>query len=314
MGAKHSLESLLQTLVNAPDSEKVSVVSTILKALREACGLYKRSSSSDCQEAARTVQEILDGILSDSIQIEDEEWEDEFAESGMEFEETIAATRAKISIPESEIGTPDHELKRVNAEWNAQSSSWLKLPDVNINNTKSTLRYVHAIAAARSNIISNSFDDQAKVLSRIDKHWEKVTEILKKGEYQISPSSFNTSAEPRGRVIYACRSRITEPEVELIVPGVNHNEELLSEQVWIVGLSPEAEFPREHPKASLPAHWRGIFGELDLLLAQLEIQSNAYSAIEGINKNKVDSLEETRGDVIAELARQIGRASCRERV
>jgi hypothetical protein len=160
------------------------------------------------------------------------------------------------------------------------------------------------VSALRDNILSNTFDEQATILSNLDKHWEDAFSILKGAHYQITPPAFKEKGEPKGRLIYTSRARITEAEKELIVPGITHKEEILQDPIWIISIPMDSDFPSSHPNASLPTHWRGIFGELDLLLAHLEIQTNSYCAVESINKNKVETLDECRENLSPELVRR----------
>ena len=47
-----------------------------------------------------------------------------------------------------------------------------------------------------------------------------------------------------------------------------------------------------------------IFGEIEILLEHIKLQNNTFAGIEGVNKNKVETLEESCDNVMAELMRR----------
>lgn len=357
MPAKDSIESLLQILVNTPETEKGSVIYSVVKSLREACSLFKKSSL-EYQEASKRVQEILDSILSETIQ-EEEEWEDEFSESS---EEKIASANnsshstspstdtyeedEEIEFPSSSsapssasfnpatLGTPKSSNRTVMVKpsvtktapppqppveapvvsspiskliqgWNTSVGNWLKLPDADPQNSETIIKLVQNVATNRNNILSNNFDDQPNILKKADRFWDDLVKLLTENSYKVFPASFNDTQNPTGRIIYTCRNRVTTPETELLCPGLLQNDNLIKEPIFVISYAPETDFPAGVSHAGLPSHWRGVFGELDVLQEQLKLQTHAYSAMEGLNKNKVEGLEESRDNLLGELGRRI---------
>lgn len=308
MSINQSLESLLATLSNAPEPEKKDVFFSILKALREACGLFNNPVYSDYQDAARAIQKILDGILANEVS--DEEWEEEFVESGtheeVELSETFVSTRPAVSVVQvEESNSPESKINRIISQWNSSNDSWLKMAPVSLKDSNSVIFFVRSTAATYSNIASNTFDNQSEVLNRFEQTWRLILEAFKETDYKVNPVNFNdTSAKPGDKVIYACRSRVAETEYELVSPGVWFQNNLLQSPVRVIAVSMDGEYPGHLATASLPSHWRGILGELDVFCEHLEMQIGAYCALEGINKNKVEPLEEYRSAIIAEVKRR----------
>ncbi len=369
MLSKDSVESLLQMLVNTPETEKGSVLYSLVKALRETCGLFKKSSP-EYQQAAKRVQEILDSILSETIQAE-EEWEDEFSESSSQeekpivqeksvaasdkfsisenfFEEddaeeieltssqphpvvptppppppasnTFVRTGGKTIIVRPENRTPTYKnaieeapsapppvetpLNKLLNGWNSSVGNWLKFPQAEFSNSTSIVKLVQSISAARNNILSNNFDDQSTILAKLDRLWESLVQLFQENRYRVVPNNFNNLSNPQGRLIYACRSRVTTPETELVCPAIWQNDNLLKDSIWVLSYSPDGDFPSTASRSNLPSHWRGIFGELELLLEQIKIQTYTWAAVEGINKNKPEVMDETRDNLAEELSRR----------
>jgi hypothetical protein len=312
-----SLEALLQTLLNTPETEKGALLCSLLKTLREACGLFKQSSFSESQEAGKKVQEILDEILSNAIETEEEEWEeDEFSdEDSNDFIDAIdtSQSRPNISIPtastiapvqvKEEPVEPEEPMLQLISEWNHSVDSWLQLPKINIDSETSIKNLVRVLSALRHNITSNTFENQANILSQYDSLWNKTIELLRSKNYSIVPESWDSS-HVTGRIIYVCRPRITSMENELICPGINYADEILQDPIWLVNYPVDMPCPTVDSRSSLPNYWRGILGEFDLLLEHIQLQYNAFAAIEGINKNKVETLEESRDNLLSELTRR----------
>ncbi len=319
MSAKDSLDTLLQTLVNTPETEKGSVVYSLVKALRESCGLFKKSST-EYQETAKQVQEILDSILSETIQ--EEEWEDEFAESSDEEIEVTtssappkpsgrtliikpaAAPRPPAPEPVPEPVVAETPLSRLLNAWNHVVGNWQKLPDADVAKPDTVVKLIQSIAALRSNVLSNPFDDQAGTLTRVDQLWASLVGIFQENGYKITPRSFTDISNPQGRIIHTARSRVTSPETELLCPGICHYDNLLKDAIWVISFPQEGEFPANSNHAAWPSHWRGIFGETEILLEHLKIQQNALCSVEGINK-KVEPFDEYRDNLIQELQRRL---------
>lgn len=306
MAAKVSLESLLRNLLNTPETEKGAILYSLIKTLREACGLFKKSGFSEYQETGRNAQEILDGILSETAQVEDEDWEEEFAESNPELTESISASQPKVLVPPEIQQATNDPVKKLLAEWNNNVELWLKLSGINLDTPQSVLSCIDTLAALRGNIISNTFDAQSHVLARFDKLWNGLKEILHENHYEISPGDWNNPGDPKGRIIYTARNRVGFAcENEMIYPGINHKDEVLREPLWTVSLPLDGEFPSFHSKASWPVHWRGVFGDVEIFAEHLKIQNKACCAIEGINKNKIETIEECRESILSELQRRV---------
>lgn len=306
MGTKVSLEFLLRNLLNTPETEKGAVLYSLIKTLRETCGLFKKSSFSEYQETGKSAQEILDGILSEVAQVEDEDWEEEFAESNPELSEHISVSQPKILVPAEVQQVSDDPFKKALADWNNGLEPWLKLANISLESPQSVLGCIDALAALRGNIISNTFDSQTQIIAKFDKLWNAIKGILKEKEYEVSPADWTNPGEPNGRIIYTAKNRVGFTcENEMIYPGIHHKEEILREPLWTMSLPLDGEFPSFHPKASWPVHWRGVFGDVEIFTEHLKMQNKAYSAIEGINKNKVETIEECRENIIAELQRRV---------
>ena len=316
MTSYSSLESLLQTLLNTPETEKGALLCSLLKTLREACGLFKQSSFSESQEAGKKVQDILDEILSNAIETEEEEWEDEFTnEDSNDFIDAIDTSQSRPNIPapssstiasvqvKQEPAEPEEPMLQLISEWNRSVDSWLQLPQINIDSETSIKSLVRALSALRHNLTSNTFENQANILSQYDTLWHKTLELLRSKDYYIVPEVWDSS-HVTGKMIYVCRPRITAIENELICPGINYGDEILQDPVWLVNYPVDMPCPAMASRCNLPNYWRGILGELDLLLEHIQLQYNAFAAIEGINKNKVETLEESRDNLLSELTRR----------
>lgn len=316
MTSYSSLESLLQTLLNTPETEKGALLCSLLKTLREACGLFKQSSFSESQEAGKKVQDILDEILSNAIETAEEEWEDEFTnEDSNDFIDAIDTSQSRPNIPapssstfasvqvEQEPAEPEEPMLQLISEWNRSVDSWLQLPQLNIDSETSIKNVVRTLSALRHNITSNTFENQANILNQYDVLWHKTLELLRSKDYYIVPEVWDSS-HVTGRMIYVCRPRITAIENELICPGINYGDEILQDSVWLVNYPVDMPCPAMASRGDLPNYWRGILGEFDLLLEHIQLQYNAFAAIEGINKNKVETLEESRDNLISELTRR----------
>ncbi|HNZ65845.1 MAG: hypothetical protein KBC30_07205 [Planctomycetes bacterium] len=324
MTSYSSLESQLQTLINTPETDKVTLLCSLLKALREACVLFKQSSFSESQEAGKNVQEILDEILSGAIEREEEEWEDEFADSGCEeFIDAIDTSNPNLSIStypsppktvtSSKPQTPSSSspelvvqrspIGKLIYDWNSTSDSWLKLPELEMDSPESVYKIIQSMAGLRHNVLSNSFDNQASIITKYDTLWAEILNLFREQDYYVHPGSWDAE-HVSGRIIYTCRTRINAIENELICPGLNCGDEILQDPIWVVNYPSDVNFPNTHPRKELPSHWRGIFGEIEILLEHIKLQNNTFAGIEGVNKNKVETLEESCDNVMAELMRR----------
>jgi hypothetical protein len=316
----------------------------MLKALREACAIFYHSDFPGHQEMAKRVQEIMDSILviapaeailsgSQSTKaaassdpdsstsevtdvIEEEEWEEEFVESGTfnengEEEKTHTSVSTEKSAPakvapQENTNTPQGQLNRLLTKWNSSNAAWVKLPTVNLTDNNSVIGFVSALGAVRGNMISNTFDGQAEIVQKFDANWQQVLPILREVGFHIVPENFaDKMAQPACKIIYTCRTRNAETEKEMITPGILLQDDILRDPVWVIAVPIDGEYAADHPYAALPSHWRGIFGETEVLLEHLAIQPQAFCAVEGINKNRIDTLDECRSGVVAELNRRL---------
>ena len=72
----------------------------------------------------------------------------------------------------------------------------------------------------------------------------------------------------------------------------------------VIAFPLDADFPEDHMLSSHPSHWRGIFGELEILLEHIEMQKDAFCAIEGINKNKIEPIDKCQANLHSEVRRR----------
>lgn len=197
-------------------------------------------------------------------------------------------------------------MDRLIAKWNGSSAAWLKFPSVTLADSRSSLACILASAGTRTNLLSNNFEGQTEILKKFDDVWQQMTALFQDAGYQITPSNFaSSSPDDSGKLVYTCRSRTTsDSEKELIAPAVEFQGKSLRDSVWAVVVPADSEFPSDQSHGNFPSHWRGILGELHILLEHLEIQPKAMSAVEGINKNRVEPLDDCRANIIAELKRR----------
>lgn len=346
MAPNSSLEVLLRTLLSTAEAEKKSILHSMLRALREACAIFYHSDFPGHQEMAKRVQEIFDSILSiapaDTILassqptrgapasspgsgnsevtdvIEEEEWEEEFVESGT-FNESAVSSEEESEQPapapekqhskaaaQENVNTPQGSINRLLAKWNSSNAAWLKLPTLELADNNSVISFVCALVAVRSNMVSNNFDGQTEMLQKFDANWLQIVPTLKDAGFHFNPENLaDKAAQPAGKIIYTCRTRNSETEREMIAPGISLRDDILRDPVWVIALPIDNDYSSDHVYASLPSHWRGIFGETEALLEHLAIQPQAFCAVEGINKNRIDTLDECRAAVISELKRRL---------
>ena len=311
MTTKKTLESLLQTLVNTPEHQKGAILYSLLKAIKETCKLFDNSKYKDYQIAAKSALEILEEILSEdsqmeSAEFEEDDWEEEFAESASQSVESVDQEISKPQLVKttSQKTESENSIIQLIKKWNSSTKNWMRLPEIDVNDHETAGQFVNSVTGLRSNILSNNFDNQSKYMSKLDQLWSDSAEILTKKNYSTCISSLTNVGQAQGKIIYTCRNRITKPEEELISPGLVYNGEPVHDPVWVISLPPDMDFPPTNENADMPTHWRGIFGEVEILIEQLKIQDLGFSAIEGLNKNQVEKLETCRESIINELERR----------
>ncbi|WP_372368971.1 hypothetical protein [Candidatus Uabimicrobium sp. HlEnr_7] len=308
MTSKSSLQNLLNILVNTPEAEKGALVYAILKSLREACNMFDQSALKE-KQAAKELRDGLDKMLSANASLDaDEEWEEEFADSSMdvnlddEKSTTFVSSESKISIPEEDLDTPRGKIRANINNWNRTNAAWLKLPNIDPNKSDQVVHFVKAVAAIRANIKCNP-GDSTEYIEKLDNFWSTAKDLFAQIDYFIT-SEFGTISDPIGEIIYTCRNRITERTAELLCPGIDYKGETLLKPTCLCILPVDAEYPMGHVNQDLASHWRGIFGEIDLLIKHVQMQRDVSAAIEGVNKNKVESIRDSRSAVLAELKRR----------
>ncbi len=315
MVTRSSLEELLQSLIKTAESEKSALLHALVKSLREACNTIALSSSPKVKNQAESAKSTLDRVLATTYSYvesnEDEEWEEEFAESSGDFDleegpgETFTASSRMISNLVEEANSAGGQLNQITNGWNRSMLPWMSLPSVNLQKPQDVIKFSKAAAALRSNLSCYTGNESTEYEDKFDQLWKKIIIALEEYGYQVTPQQFGPMARPVGKEIYTCRNRITVSENVLIVPGLSYQGNSLSTPATLVILPVDTEYPADHPSASLTPHWRGVFGELELLAQHVEIQTNAHSAIEGINKNQVDELTgETLTSVLNEIKRR----------
>lgn len=308
MTSKSSLQNLLNILVNTPEAEKGALVYAILKSLREACNMFDQSGDKE-KQAAKDLREILDQMLSANVTLDaDEEWEEEFADSSIDVDlddeksTTFVSSESKMSIPEEDLDTPRGKIRANISNWNKSNDPWLKLPNIDPDKSDQVVHFVKAVAAVRANIKCNSAEN-SEYLEKLDNFWSNVKDLFVQIDYFIN-AEFGPISDVIGEVIYTCRNRITERTSELICPGIDYKGETLLQPTCLCILPVDAEYPIGHVNRDLPSHWRGIFGEMDILIKHVQMQRDVSAAIEGVNKNKVEHIRDSRSAVLAELRRR----------
>ncbi len=332
-----SLESLLQILTHAPEEGERVLIRSAVSLLREVCNSQSNSLNTNLDSTAKKVRDILDEILdetADSKKIADSkkkieeiyEEEDHKAEEVLplpeepEYSKNLDAfddpdETEGVIFPDSEVeketvfANPEEtSLLQLVEKWNAKEEPWFHIPVSAKQNYENTLReIIYSAAAVRSNlatacIANRSMKDDSK---RFERYWKQIVQQAQKDGYEIFPKQFGRLAEPEGKVIYSCRPRLEKQENALLVPGLASKGKEIFSPLSLVTLPPKQNFPEDHPHKDLPAQWRAILGELELLLTHLDIQNEVVCSIESINnKKKIEPYSQCKESVQNEIKRR----------
>lgn len=344
MSTPTSLEFLLQTLVNSPEEDKRSLTRSAIGLLREVCNMYTKSHYAKFQQTAESARHLLDQILLGKIGGEGADEEEflesgdlpaagsvqtpmtaQTAMSPTSLRElhSSASTEAQPSFVEQVISDTDtatatvaeeptvaatassnlHELVKT---WNTKVEPWLQITIPPAEGLDAIRILLEVASALRSNLLSATLADDSnkEEVKRFEKYWRLWCQEIQRQGYEVSPNRFGRMDQAVGDVIYSCRPGLTQPEIALLVPGVKRRNETLVKPVSLVTMPSIVAWPADHPDRNLDPQWRAILGELDLLLKHIQIQHSVVCAIEGINKNRVETLAQCKETVIAEIIRR----------
>lgn len=308
MDSKASLEQLLQTLVNTPEKEKRSLTRSAITMLREVCNMHKTSNYPKFKESAEYVKNILDQILIGKL----DDDEEEFLASGsssplVEKNKKVKKQPERIFIEDSfeEYKVPS-DFQNLLDHWNKKADSWMQLEVEAQSEEEFVEIFVKRISALRSNLVSAALANQSDKteVKRLEQYWKICVEKFHEKGYQISHSKFGRLKMIEGDAIYSCRPRLKSKEVALLLPGVKKDGNTFVKPLTLVTLPAKEAFPENHPDKDLPAHWRAVLGDLELLIKHIEFQSSTACAIESINKTRVAKVSEHYQNLISEAIRR----------
>lgn len=336
MSTPTSLEFLLQTLVNSPEEDKRSLTRSAIGLLREVCNMYTKSNYAKFQQTAESARHLLDQILLGKIGGGEAD-EEEFLESG-DFpvatpgsaQVGIPKTASLQPTPENEITVIEpvspalkessvtamegasvavsvssnlHELVKT---WNSKVEPWLQITIPQAEGVDAIRILIEAASAVRSNLLSATLTDDLnkEEVKRFEKYWRLWCQEIQNQGYDVTPSRFGRLNEAVGEVIYSCRPGLNQPEIALLVPGIQRKNELLVKPVSLVTMPAIASWPSDHSDRNFAPQWRAILGELELLVKHLKIQNSVVCAIEGINKNRVETLVQCKETILSEIVRR----------
>ena len=190
-------------------------------------------------------------------------------------------------------------------QWNNQVRPYLKihLPQ---NSSQKPVECLRAIAAIRSNLSSAARMSEMpeKDIQLFKACWASWKKEIEKEGLEVFPGSFGNLAAPVGKIIYSCSPRVSRQTNILIVPGLRKNKKIVSPPISLAIFPTAAPFPSKHPYRSFAPHWRGILGEMDLLLVHLDIQHAVMCGIEAIHKTSLIAVSKARETVVGEIERR----------
>lgn len=191
-------------------------------------------------------------------------------------------------------------------QWNDTVKPWLKIAAPKADGDKKYIAVVKSIAAVRSNIsgavnFTKAARAQMQHFSKCLNGWRQ--QFARQG-YEIYPEKFGNLGKPVGTVIYTSNPRISAAKTILVVPGLKKKQQVLLKPVSAVLLPTNVAFPSQHPHAKLSPLWRGILGELELLLKHLEIQKSVVCSIESIDRSSLVPVAKARKRIVEEIRRR----------
>ncbi len=191
-------------------------------------------------------------------------------------------------------------------KWNSKAEPWLQITIPQADGFETFKILIQAASAVRSNLLSATISDELnkEEVKRFEKYWKLWCQEIELQGFEITPSRFGRIEQSIGDVIFSCRPSLTQKEIAVLVPGIQKNHKMLLNPVTLVTMPPDLSWPDDHQDRNLPAHWRAVLGELELLLKHLQIQNSVVCAIEGINKNRVETLVQSKEAVISEIIRR----------
>lgn len=264
---------------------------------------------------ARTPGESVE-MLTDEIMTKPDTNKDRGKKKETAVASTALPTASAPSIAKTEFAAvspvvksmPNNPLLELIEKWNNKALPWLQISVPFGQGVDMMVALLKSAATVRSNLASAASltKSHKEEVKRFDKYWRLWQEEIAHQGYEVFPGQFGKMADPVGHIIYSSQPTLTQPENVLILPGLRSQdggEEHLT-PVSLVSLPPTTPFPGNHAHADLDARWRGILGELELLLMHLDLQTGVVCGIETVNKTALEPFAKCRQNIVGEIKRR----------
>lgn len=277
-----------------------NVIPQIIKITENPVSSFEESDE-EFLDSKKTEHEKIHDVSSKNEQYNDDQEFEEESVGGTSQDDILFDTHASIEIESK------NSYEYLAERWNGKVDKWFHI-DIPIveDKHKQVAEFIHRATDVRSNLASASVSIRSlkEKLRRFDRYWNMFKQQATTDGYEVYPHKFGRIPEVQGDVIYSFRPKAKSTENISIRPGLRFGKVDLVTPITLITLPKTEELPEDYKEKDLPIHWRGVLGEVDILLHYLDIQQNVSCSIEIINKGKVEPLSRCKENVINELLRR----------